>query len=152
MAAGAILVALFFGACNARTEYVALGSKYESHPLEKNSTRIVVIWPTDQMFGSGVQPRVLIKGTDVGRLEPLGYVDAIVDPGDVTVAVRYQAVYDGRMVQSAKNIVVAASPGSEIFVEYSMQMGMVAPDLLLKELPAVNGREKAKLIRKVVQN
>jgi hypothetical protein len=140
------------GCGSGRTDYVSLGQKYQSRPLSAKEARVVVLWPTDAMFGSGVQPRVLVNGIDVGKLEPLGYLDAIVEPGEATIAVRYKAMSDGRMVEAAKNLAVATRPGGEAFVEYGMKSGFFAPELTLQELPAEAGRQKAALVRKTVQN
>jgi len=143
----------FLNACAGRTELVALGPSYQSRPLSNSEARVVVLWPTDQSFGSGVIPRVLINGIDIGKLEPLGYADAIVSPGQVTIAVRSEYVdRDGNLTKSAGNLVIFGKPGSEIFVEYSVAFGLLAPTLSLKELPVSVGLEKAKLVRKTVNN
>jgi hypothetical protein len=147
-----VLFLVSLASCGGRTQYVALGERFQSRSLPEGQARIVVMWPTDAQFGSMIQPRVLIKGIDIGKLEPLGYLDAIINSGEATVALRWQGMSDGKLVQAAGNLVVVGQPGAEVFVEYMPKSGFFHPELVLTELPVGTGGQKASLVRKCVQN
>ena len=145
-----VLCMWMLGGCASTAANVALGRRYESRSLSNTEVRLVVLWPTDDAFGSAVTPRVLVNGIDIGKLEPLGYLDAIVAPGEVTVAVRYRLHVRWEVSsERVENLVVVGVPGSEVFVEYNVNIGA---KLVLKILPTETAAKKVKLVRKSVQN
>lgn len=140
--------------CNPRskTHDIALGPRFSALPPPDGAARVVVYWPSDQWRGSGVKARLLIGGHEIGALEPLGYTDAVIDPGEVSVAVRFTWVFDGFPREDGKNLFVNAREGETVFVRYAVVPGSLldVPKLSIQQVAGEIGRDEASQTRRVV--
>ena len=150
---GILALTLLVG-CNPRskTHDIALGRRFAALPPPDGAARVVVYWPSDQWRGSGVKARLLIGGHEIGALEPLGYTDAVVDPGEVSVAVRFTWVFDGIPREDGKNLFVNAREGETVFVRYAVIPGSLldVPELSIQQVAEEVGRNEASQTRRVV--
>jgi hypothetical protein len=147
-----LLLSTLIGAsgCKTTTHAIALGPRYREIDLPPRAARIVVVWPSNQWAGSGVQARVLVGGHDIGRIEPLGYIDAVVDPPETSVAVRFKYVNDGVTREVGQNLFVEYLSGETIYVEYSVAGGLFEPQLHLRQMKPDEGRLSASQTRRTV--
>jgi len=151
-----LCVALFGGAgcgtlSDARTQDIGLGRRFSAIEVPAGKCRVVVCWPSDKNKASGIQPNVIIQGTDVGVLKPMGYLDVLVEPGDVAVSVKFEDVRLGKTFRGMTN--VQATANSEAYIVYDpaprtgdLINAIWVPSMSFKIVPTTEGRELGKRI------
>jgi hypothetical protein len=68
----------------------------------------------------------LVSGKAVGVLEPLGYVESDVPPGEITLAARWTEIFTQGAIDSQASQVVVAQPGTTSYFRLKMAAGPLA--------------------------
>lgn len=118
-----------------KAERIAMGLPYQPPAIPPGGVHIVIYRPTDDFTGSAVIPTIYLDGKSIGKLEPMGYLDAIVPAGPHVLFSRYIRVEDGLEHESRKMQDINASEGQNIYFIYSGWWDKLTPVVEADALP-----------------